>query len=189
MDGDGDGIANPFDINDAALATAHYLCVAGGNLRTEAGVVRAILAYNHSDEYLDLVYRLAVDYGNGVTVSGPITGPTTGPLPPVGSGPPPPVNPGPPVGGGTITTTTSRSPAHGRSTTAPAPRPTRTSAHRTTAPRSTAPGTPSRTPTRSIGPTAAPPVSTTPPVIALPTCTGSVLGVPLPPLCTPAPTH
>ena len=29
--------ADPFNINDAALGAAHYLCAAGGNLRTDAG--------------------------------------------------------------------------------------------------------------------------------------------------------
>ena len=32
-----DGSPDPFNINDAALAAAHYLCVAGGDLRTAAG--------------------------------------------------------------------------------------------------------------------------------------------------------
>ena len=40
-DGNGDGVADPFNINDAALAAAHYLCVAGGEpehrRRTAAG--------------------------------------------------------------------------------------------------------------------------------------------------------
>ncbi|MEA2345825.1 MAG: hypothetical protein QOF63_3994, partial [Thermoanaerobaculia bacterium] len=50
-DADGDGRANVFDIDDAALGTARYLCAAGGNLRSHAGQVAAVLAYNHSDQY------------------------------------------------------------------------------------------------------------------------------------------
>src|SRR5215207_9975818 len=34
IDADGNGETDPFNINDAALAAANYLCVAGGNLRT-----------------------------------------------------------------------------------------------------------------------------------------------------------
>src|SRR5215207_5213148 len=34
IDADGNGVPDPFNINDAALAAANYLCVAGGNLRT-----------------------------------------------------------------------------------------------------------------------------------------------------------
>ena len=34
-DGNGDGVADPFNIFDAAAAAAHYLCRAGGNLQTQ----------------------------------------------------------------------------------------------------------------------------------------------------------
>jgi hypothetical protein len=96
-DADGDGIANPFDINDAALGAARYLCAAGGNLRTTSGQQRAVLAYNHSDEYLALVLATAAAYANGISAGGPITGVTTGQLPPLNTSFIPPVNPGPPA--------------------------------------------------------------------------------------------
>ena len=36
-DANGDGVADPFNINDAALTAARYLCAAGGDLRTPRG--------------------------------------------------------------------------------------------------------------------------------------------------------
>ncbi len=97
-DANGDGKADVFNINDAALASARYLCAAGGNLRTHAGQVAAVLAYNHSDEYLAQVLALAAAYRTGVPVRGVPVGNTTGGLPPVHNpGYLPPVNPGPPT--------------------------------------------------------------------------------------------
>ena len=54
-DGDRDGVADPQDIDDAALAAARYLCAAG-DLRSAAGWTRAVLSYNHSTDYLNAVY-------------------------------------------------------------------------------------------------------------------------------------
>jgi len=65
-DANGDGKADIFNVNDAALSAARYLCAAGGNLRTHAGQVAAVLAYNHSDEYLAQVLALADAYRRGV---------------------------------------------------------------------------------------------------------------------------
>jgi membrane-bound lytic murein transglycosylase B len=93
-DANGDGVANPFDINDAALSAARYLCAAGGDLRTTAGQTQAVLAYNHSDQYLAMVLATAAAYGAGLPVSGPISGITTGPLPGIDGSFIPPVNPG-----------------------------------------------------------------------------------------------
>jgi membrane-bound lytic murein transglycosylase B len=100
IDGNGDGITSPFNINDAALAAARYLCAAGGDLRTAAGRSRAVLAYNHSDEYLALVLGTAAAYAAGTAVDAPIQGVSTGGLPPVDTSWLPPVNPGGPAGAG-----------------------------------------------------------------------------------------
>jgi hypothetical protein len=82
IDGNGDGRADPFNINDAALASANYLCRAGGNLRTEAGQRDAVFAYNHSDSYVAQVLALARAYASGVAVDSlPLVGNTTGPVP------------------------------------------------------------------------------------------------------------
>ena len=98
VDANGDGKADVFNINDAALTSARYLCAAGGNLRTHAGQVAAVLAYNHSDQYLAQVLALADAYRRGVPVSGIPVGNTTGALPPVRSGGyVPPANPGAPT--------------------------------------------------------------------------------------------
>ncbi|PZS12474.1 MAG: hypothetical protein DLM57_18895, partial [Pseudonocardiales bacterium] len=97
-DATGDGVADIFNINDAALSAARYLCAAGGNLRTVAGQTAAVLAYNHSDEYLAQVLALANAYRTGIPVSGIPVGNISGALPPVtNTGYVPPVNPGPPT--------------------------------------------------------------------------------------------
>jgi membrane-bound lytic murein transglycosylase B len=97
-DATGDGRSDIFNINDAALGAARYLCAAGGDLRSHAGEVRAVLAYNHSDEYLAQVLALADAYRRGVPVTGLPVGITTGALPKVtDTGYIPPVNPGPPT--------------------------------------------------------------------------------------------
>ena len=119
-DADGNGTADPFNINDAALAAAHYLCVAGGNLRTDAGQRQAVMAYNHSDSYVNEVLALAHAYANGIPVADiPLVGDTTAPVPPAGAfgtaryadGP---ANPGPAMGAQDMT------PANGPTTGASA---------------------------------------------------------------------
>ncbi|WP_125773533.1 lytic murein transglycosylase [Antribacter gilvus] len=54
-DGDGDGDRDPHDLDDAALAAGRYLCASGGDLTTDDGLRRALLAYNRSVEYGELV--------------------------------------------------------------------------------------------------------------------------------------
>ena len=61
-DGDGDGVADPLDLDDAALAAARYLCAAGGDLETGEGWVAAVHAYNHADAYVRAVYAAASSY-------------------------------------------------------------------------------------------------------------------------------
>ena len=98
-DADGNGVADPFNINDAALTAARYLCAAGGDLSTADGQQRAILAYNHSDQYLALVLGTAAAYAAGIPVNDPISGITSGALPPPnGNGFVGPANPGPAYG-------------------------------------------------------------------------------------------
>src|SRR3954451_12245899 len=86
VDADGNGSADPFNINDAALAAANYLCHAGGNLRTDAGQRAAVMAYNHSDSYVNEVLALARAYASGIPVADlPLVGNTTAPVPAPGS--------------------------------------------------------------------------------------------------------
>ena len=61
-DGDGDGVANPQDIDDAAATTARYLCASGQDLSTGSGWAAAIFSYNHSQAYVDDVYAAATAY-------------------------------------------------------------------------------------------------------------------------------
>lgn len=60
-DGDGDGVADPNDLDDAAYAAGRYLC-ASGSLATGDGWGAAIFSYNHSDEYVRSVYDAASAY-------------------------------------------------------------------------------------------------------------------------------
>ena len=62
VDGNGDGIADPNNISDAAFATARYLCASGGDMRTGQGWSRAIFSYNHSDDYVRSVLVRANQY-------------------------------------------------------------------------------------------------------------------------------
>jgi membrane-bound lytic murein transglycosylase B len=61
-DGDGDGLADPQDIADAAVTATAYLCSTGQDLTTGPGWSAAIFAYNHSDAYVQSVYSAASTY-------------------------------------------------------------------------------------------------------------------------------
>jgi len=65
VDGDGDGVKNPQDIDDAAMSTAVYLCSGTGNLSKAADLNKAVLRYNHSQQYVDLVISIAKAYAGG----------------------------------------------------------------------------------------------------------------------------
>src|SRR6185437_7198893 len=124
VDGNGDGVADPFNINDAGLAAAHYLCVAGGNLTTDAGQRRAVMAYNHSDSYVNEVLALAHAYSAGIPVADiPVVGNTFGPVP--APGPTyeyAPASPGPAIGASDSTPATPGSTVGNQpSATAPPP--------------------------------------------------------------------
>lgn len=73
VDADGDGERDPQNINDAALATAVYLCSGNEDLGTDAGQRSAIFRYNRSQEYVDLVMRIAAAYAAGEYSSVPTT--------------------------------------------------------------------------------------------------------------------
>lgn len=60
-DGNGDGVADPNQIDDAALAAARYLC-ASGSLTAPDGWRRAVFSYNHLDTYVDRVAAVANAY-------------------------------------------------------------------------------------------------------------------------------
>ena len=66
MDGDGDGLANPWDPEDAIYAAARYLAAAGAH----EDLSRAIFAYNHAQWYVDDVLELAALFGDGAFEAG-----------------------------------------------------------------------------------------------------------------------
>jgi membrane-bound lytic murein transglycosylase B len=65
VDANGDGVANPDNIDDAALTAARYLCARGGDLTSEEGWRRSLMAYNLSGEYLADVRDRAAAYSVG----------------------------------------------------------------------------------------------------------------------------
>ncbi len=71
VDADGDAQRNPQDIDDAALATAVYLCSGRDNLSTEQGQRAAVYRYNHSQSYVDLVLSIMEQYLQGDFTSVP----------------------------------------------------------------------------------------------------------------------
>jgi membrane-bound lytic murein transglycosylase B len=82
-DGKGDGVADPQNLFDSALAAAKYLCSGGLNLRDPQQVMAAILRYNNSMAYAQNVLGWAAAYATGVV---PVDLPVlTGPPPPLGS--------------------------------------------------------------------------------------------------------
>ena len=60
-DGDGDGVADPWDPEDGVYSAARYLAAAGGM----ADLRRSVFAYNHAEWYVDDVLELAAVFGQG----------------------------------------------------------------------------------------------------------------------------
>jgi membrane-bound lytic murein transglycosylase B len=79
VDGDGDGERDPQDIDDAALATAVYLCSGDEDLGERAGQESAVFRYNHSNDYVALVLSIMEAYASGdySAVPNNSTAPTT----------------------------------------------------------------------------------------------------------------
>ena len=71
VDADGDSERNPQDIDDAALATAVYLCSGKDDLSGDEGQRAAVFRYNHSQEYVDLVMAFYQAYVSGDYTSVP----------------------------------------------------------------------------------------------------------------------
>lgn len=61
-DGNADGSADPFNIDDAAVSAAGYLCGGGRDLVTDRGWADAVYAYNQSDAYVNQVRATATAY-------------------------------------------------------------------------------------------------------------------------------
>ncbi|MFD1657415.1 lytic transglycosylase domain-containing protein [Streptomyces caeni] len=129
-DGNGDGVKDPNNVYDAALAAAHYLCRADRDLSVQTDMNAAILGYNNSQAYLNTVlswyeyYRKgthSIPDGSGTlpshhsdATSGPDTTPTR-----------PPKKPAKPTTGGPAKPSTPPS-SPGKPTKPPTPPPTST---------------------------------------------------------------
>ena len=60
-DASGDGVADPWNVDDAVHSAARYLAAAGGS----NDISRAIFAYNHAQWYVDDVLQLAAVFSGG----------------------------------------------------------------------------------------------------------------------------
>src|SRR6185369_5793953 len=61
VDANGDGVADPWNPEDAIYAAARYLAASGG----AQDISRAVLSYNHAQWYVDEVLQLAHTFGSG----------------------------------------------------------------------------------------------------------------------------
>jgi membrane-bound lytic murein transglycosylase B len=158
-DGNGDRVADPNNLFDAAVSAAAYLCLGGGDLTDPARLRQAVYGYNHSWAYVDAVLGWARLYQGGVA---------TGPAVPTGSAPgttaapattAPPGTTGPPAAGPTTTTRRPTTTSPATTTTRPATtgppttRPTTTAPSTTGAPTTTEPCQPTTTSTTTEGST------------------------------------
>ena len=64
-DGDGDGVADPQDLDDAAYAAGRYLCADGGDLAQGPAWQQAVFSYNHAASYVAAVYAAALRFSDG----------------------------------------------------------------------------------------------------------------------------
>jgi membrane-bound lytic murein transglycosylase B len=85
-DGNDDGLADPHNLFDAALAAGRYLCSGNLDLSDPAALDAAIYRYNHSDNYVRIVRGWMDAYANGVSELPPLppdpAEPETGDEPP-----------------------------------------------------------------------------------------------------------
>jgi len=61
VDANGDGIADPWNAEDAITAAARYLAASGG----DSDIASAVYSYNHAQWYVDEVLQLAQLFGSG----------------------------------------------------------------------------------------------------------------------------
>jgi membrane-bound lytic murein transglycosylase B len=122
-DGNGDRVADPNNLFDAAVSAAAYLCLSGGgDLTDPARLRRAVYGYNHSWPYVDAVLGWARLYQGGVVEGPAVPSGTAAPAAPGTTGPP---AAGP-------TSTTRRPTTTGAPTTSTTRRPTTTGPPTTT---------------------------------------------------------
>jgi membrane-bound lytic murein transglycosylase B len=166
-DGNGDGVEDPQNINDAALAAGVYLCSGSGDLSTQPGRESAVLRYNRSDSYVRLVLALADSYKAGLPVDRLPIGAPAGSPPDVPATPPDgAANPGPPGavtfvdGPSTGQPTKTAKPAKPAPTTTKSPTPAPTETPKQTPTDTPTTPAPTKTPKPTTSPTETPPTET-----------------------------
>jgi Membrane-bound lytic murein transglycosylase B len=163
-DADGDGVKNPQDMADAATSTAIYLCSGPGDLTNPGDLHGAIMRYNASDSYVQMVIALAATYRLGVNAL-----PDTGPAPSA-------------TAGGQTGTILNPMPGQQPAATPGAATPISP----TLAPALTVPGAPvTTTPVTTTPVTTTPVVTTPPPATTAPDPTPTTPPVTTPPVTTP----
>jgi membrane-bound lytic murein transglycosylase B len=70
-DGNEDGTTSPWNMYDAALAAANYLCTASHGLSDDPGLRSAYFSYNHSLLYVESVLSYARLYERSLEVPAP----------------------------------------------------------------------------------------------------------------------
>ncbi len=171
-DGSGDGVADPNNLFDATLSAGRYLCAGAADLTTDAGLVKALLRYNHSAAYVARVLSWIHAYDSGQAV------PTDG----AGPGEEPAASPSPT---GSHTPTPSPTPSW---TPSPSPSPT-AAATPTPNPTATPTPTPTACPTSTPSPTETPGPTPTPTPTASPSPSPTPTETPSPtPTASPSPT-
>ena len=70
-DGNDDGTTSPFNLYDATLAAANYLCTSSTGLDADPGLRTAYFSYNHSLAYVDAVLGYARHYEGRIDVPEP----------------------------------------------------------------------------------------------------------------------
>src|SRR5215211_727719 len=141
-DGNGDQVADPNNLFDAAVSAAGYLCLSGGDLTGPARLRQAVYSYNHSWPYVDAVLGWARLYQGGVAPGPPVPTGTAPSAPATGASTTSASSTGPPASDPTTTTreasSTTRPPT---STTKPSTTTTRPSTTTTRPPTTTVPST------------------------------------------------
>jgi hypothetical protein len=185
VDVDGSGVKNPQDIADAATAAAIYLCSGHGDLSRPGDLSAAILRYNDSDAYVQMVTAIADAYRQGVRAL------PASDLTPAPSASRTSRQPAKPASAARAATRASAAKAALSPATTARPQPGSTQPATTTPAQSTPAATSATSSTSTSAPTgtAAPTSATAPPSTSAPTDTASPC-VPIPtPTSTAAPTH
>lgn len=75
VDANGDGVASPHNVTDAATAAGFYLCAGGADLTDPTQLSAAVFRYNHSAAYVTTVVAWARAYATGVRPVESLPGP------------------------------------------------------------------------------------------------------------------